>query len=76
MRQVEFSRTIVFTQPRHARTFFEMLITDNLDLGRPDNIEVIFDRRIPRHRKRRPAKPPKRPAHHSSRTICCPAPTG
>jgi hypothetical protein len=44
MRQVEFSRTIVFTAPRHARTFFETLIADNLDLGRPENVEVIFAR--------------------------------
>ena len=46
MAQVEVSRTIVFTQPRHARAFFEALVTDNLDLGRPDTIEIIFDRRI------------------------------
>ncbi len=48
MRQVEFSRTIVFTEPRHARAFFETLIADNLDLGRPDQIEIIFGRRIRR----------------------------
>ena len=46
MAQVEVSRTIVFTQPRHARAFFEALVTDNLDLGRPDTIEIIFDRRV------------------------------
>jgi hypothetical protein len=46
MAQVEVSRTLVFTQPRHARTFFEALVTGNLDLGRPDTIEIIFDRRI------------------------------
>jgi hypothetical protein len=51
MRQVEFSRTIVFTAPRHARTFFEALIADNLDLGRPDQVEIIFGRRIPRRRR-------------------------
>jgi hypothetical protein len=61
MRQVEFSRTIVFNQPRHARAFFETLIADNLDLGRPDNIEVIFGRRIPRRRKRRSGRSSKRP---------------
>ena len=33
-------------QPRHARAFFEALVTDNLDLGRPDTIEIIFGRRI------------------------------
>ena len=46
MAQVEVSRTIVFTQPRHARAFFEALVTDNLDLGRPDTVEIIFGRRI------------------------------
>jgi hypothetical protein len=46
MAQVEVSRTIVFTQPRYARAFFDALVTDNLDLGRPDTLEIIFDRQI------------------------------
>ena len=46
MAQVEVSRTIVSDAPRHARAFFEALVTDNLDLGRPDTIEIIFDRRV------------------------------
>jgi len=54
MRQVEFSRTIVFTAPRHARAFFEALVADNLDLGRPDQVEIIFGRKTrPRRRIRR-----------------------
>jgi hypothetical protein len=44
MRQVETSRTLVFDAPRHARAFFEALVTDNLDIGRPDVIELIFKR--------------------------------
>ncbi len=48
MRQIETSRTIVFDAPRHARGFFEALIVDNLDLGRPHNIEIIFGRRVRR----------------------------
>ena len=52
MAQVEVSRTLVFTQPRHARAFFEALVTDNLDLGRPDTIEIIFGRRIISGRQR------------------------
>ena len=48
MPQVEVSRTLVFTQPRHARAFFEALVADNLDLGRPDTVEIIFGRRISR----------------------------
>jgi hypothetical protein len=46
MAQVEVSRTIVFTQPRHARAFFDALVTGNLDLGRPDTIEIIFNRQV------------------------------
>ena len=46
MRQVEIAKTIVFTAPRHARAFFEALAADNLDIGRPDNMEIIFNRQI------------------------------
>jgi hypothetical protein len=49
MRQVEVSRTIVFDAPRRARAFFEALIADNLDIGRPANVEIIFARRIRRN---------------------------
>jgi hypothetical protein len=48
MRQVEVSRTIVFDAPRRARGFFEALIADNLDIGRPASVEIIFGRRIRR----------------------------
>jgi hypothetical protein len=48
MRQVEVSRTIVLDAPRRARAFFEALIADNLDIGRPANVEIIFGRRIRR----------------------------
>ena len=44
MRQVETSRTLVFDAPRHARGFFEALVADNLDIGRPELIELIFKR--------------------------------
>jgi hypothetical protein len=46
MRQVETSRTLVFDAPRRARAFFEALVADNLDLGRPDEVELIFGRKI------------------------------
>jgi hypothetical protein len=49
MRQVEVSRTIVFDAPRRARGFFEALIADNLDVGRPANVEIIFSRRVQRN---------------------------
>jgi hypothetical protein len=42
MRQVEVSRTLVFDAPRRARAFFEALVVDNLDIGRPDTVELIF----------------------------------
>ncbi len=48
MRQVEVSRTLVFDAPRRARAFFEALIADNLDIGRPANVEIIFSRHIRR----------------------------
>jgi hypothetical protein len=46
MRQVEVSRTLVLDQPRQARAFFEALVADNLGTGRPDEVSLIFDRRI------------------------------
>jgi hypothetical protein len=46
MRQVEVAKTIVFTAPRHARAFFEALAADNLDIGRPDNMQIVFNRQI------------------------------
>jgi hypothetical protein len=46
MRQVETSRTIVFDEPCRVRAFFEALIAGNLDLGRPENVEIIFGRRV------------------------------
>ena len=46
MRQVKVAKTITFTAPRHARAFFEALAADNLDIGRPDNMEIIFNRQV------------------------------
>jgi len=48
MRQIEVSRTLVFDAPRRARAFFEALIAGNLDIGRPANVEIIFNRHIRR----------------------------
>ena len=44
LRQVEVSRTMVFDAPRQARAFFEALVADNLDLGRPEHVEMLFKR--------------------------------
>jgi hypothetical protein len=46
--QAEFSTTQVLDRPVHGRLFFEQVIRENLDLGRPEKIELIFHRRIPR----------------------------
>jgi hypothetical protein len=46
MRQVEVSRTLVFDAPRSGRAFFEALIGDNLDVGRPDSVEILFGRKV------------------------------
>jgi hypothetical protein len=46
MRQVEVSRTIVFDAPRHTRAFFEALLVDNLDVGRPEEMQIVFGRKV------------------------------
>jgi hypothetical protein len=46
MRQVEVSRTLVFDDPRRARGFFEALVADNVDIGRPDEVAAVFARRV------------------------------
>jgi hypothetical protein len=51
--QAEFSLTQVLDRPHSGRVFFEQLIRDNLDLGRPDKASLIFDRRV-RLRGKRP----------------------
>src|SRR6476646_8645473 len=48
VRQVEFSLTQVLDRPISARVFFEHVIRDNLDAGRPDQVCLIFDRGIRR----------------------------
>ena len=44
MRQVETSRTLVFGTDVHARAFFEALLCENMDLGRPENAGLLFRR--------------------------------
>jgi len=55
MRQIETSRTLVFDDDVHARAFFEALLCDNMDLGRPENVELLFRRG---QRSGRPTIPP------------------
>lgn len=47
--QMEVSRTQVFTRPVRGREFFEQIIRENLDLGRPDRVQLIFGRRVYRN---------------------------
>lgn len=51
--QAEFSLTQVLDRPVSGRVFFEQVIRDNLDAGRPDQVSLIFDRRIHHGRKQR-----------------------
>src|SRR6266516_3340437 len=44
--QAEFSLTQVLDRPVHGRLFFEQVIRENLDLGRPDEVQLIFNRKI------------------------------
>ncbi len=45
-RQVEFSDTRVFDRPASGRAWFEAAIREHLDLGRPDQVALVFSRRI------------------------------
>ena len=47
--QAEFSLTQMLDTPVSGRVFFEQVIRDNLDIGRPDQVSLIFDRRLMRH---------------------------
>lgn len=51
----ETSRTLVFGTGVYARAFFESLLRENMDLGRPENAELLFRRG---QRLGRPSDPP------------------
>ena len=46
--QAEFALTQVLDRPLTGRCFFEEVIRENLDLGRPDQMQLIFARRVTR----------------------------
>jgi hypothetical protein len=46
--QMEVSRTHVFDDPQRGREFFEEVIRDHLDLGRPDRVQLLFERKVTR----------------------------
>jgi hypothetical protein len=62
MRQVETSRTLVFDDDVHARAFFEALLAENMDLGRPENVELLF------RRGQKGGRPTNPPAHGGFKT--------
>ncbi len=46
--QAEFALTQVLDRPATGRGLFEEVIRENLDLGRPDQMQLIFNRRVSR----------------------------
>jgi hypothetical protein len=44
--QIELSLTQVLDRPVSGRIFFEDVIRENLDIGRPKQVQLIFDRRV------------------------------
>ena len=43
---MEVSLTQIFGRPLRGREFFEEIIRDNLDLGRPDRVQLVFDQLV------------------------------
>ena len=46
--QMEYSLTQILDRPVHGREFFEEVIRENLDLGRPDRVQLLFERKVTR----------------------------
>ena len=46
VRQLELSDTRVFERPAQVREWFELTLKDQLALGRPDNVQIVFGRKI------------------------------
>jgi hypothetical protein len=44
--QAEFSLTQVLDRPQTGRLIFEEVIRENLDIGRPEQVQLIFERRV------------------------------
>jgi hypothetical protein len=57
--QLEVSLTQIFDRPVQGRHFFESVIRENLDLGRPDRVRLLFPRRLTR------ATPPPAYGYHT-----------
>jgi hypothetical protein len=48
VRQLELSDTRVFDRPAAGRAWFEQTLRDQLDLGRPDKVQIVFGRKVTR----------------------------
>ena len=44
--QAEFSLTQMLDRPVAGRVFFEEVVRENVDVGRPDRVSLVFDRKI------------------------------
>jgi hypothetical protein len=64
MRQIEFSRTLVFDAPRHVRSFAEALVRDNLGIGRPDEVQLIYT-----GRNFTPGRKPSQPRTYKTKVV-------
>ena len=53
VQQIEFSTTMALDRPLNGRIFFGQLIRDNLDIGRPDKVNLVFGRTIRQRGKSR-----------------------
>src|SRR2546422_1064834 len=51
--QLEVSDTVVFDQPRRARAWFEAAIGGHLDLGRPERVSLVVNRKVINHGPRK-----------------------
>ena len=50
--QAEFALTQVFDRPVQGRVFFEQVLREHLDMGRPEHVQLIFKRRVTRRTPR------------------------
>ena len=53
VQQIEFSATMALDRPLTGRIFSGQLIRDNLDIGRPDKVNLVFGRTIRQRGKAR-----------------------
>ncbi len=53
MLQIEYALTQVWKKAQNGRQFFEQAIRENLDLGRPERVGLIFRKRITKRSKQK-----------------------